>query len=70
MKNLKKANISNKDIIGILRSDQLYNNSKIIRKWNNLFTNKGFQFSNIRKNSNLTKIEEDIVRRNIYYYMK
>lgn len=77
MQVLKKANISNQDIIGMLTSDQLYNGSKIIRKWIDLFSNKvdikemftrGFQITDILiKSYNLTKMEEEKVRRNLYY---
>ena len=77
MQVLKKANISNQDIIGMLTSDQLYNGSKIIRKWIDLFSNKvdikemftrGFQITDILiKSYNLTKFEEEKVRRNLYY---
>ena len=77
MQVLKKANISNQDVIGMLTSDQLYNGSKIIRKWIDLFLNKvdikemftrGFQITDILiKSYNLTKMEEEKVRRNLYY---
>ena len=77
LKVLKEANISNDDIIGMLTNDQQYNSSKIIRKWNKLFTNKvdikeifsrGLPFSDIRWNSNISKIQEEMDR-NIMCYL-